>query len=1138
MDSLYSDQNSIGQNDDSEIPRTQLDRTDEPQADQPLEQETKKEVFLAVDPDVIGYIYETSNYKDQLKSLLEEKEIDWQWKEGNNFAAFEINGDCNEDILKLSVKTVQSFLGTFVKYEIPVEKHIWDAAVAEISSYGCCQGHDPPMIQTVKDELKLRIAFVENNVMPKCKDVEVEIVSDEESQNPKVWLKGPKEQLDIAMDEFLEQEIGTSEKPLNLPQNVLKLLIKKEGKDAIEKVLEDQKLNSVIKFNTSFENVSASVLGNSERDAREAVSRISEIAAEEKVEVDQQNVALKSRAEWTELCEEIKKETDVLIQDEHLPVTLVVGFTDDVKNAVTRLQQFVDRNLIRIEQLICPSKDVKQYIRQIRGEDLRSIETELVHDDVKILDDNGEDGYKFYISGRGEGLQKSKTLLAEIIDKTVASNFTIEQPGLRKTFGRGRGDSLVKMVGTDQKCLIRIEKKFWQNNGGDSLLEGYTRDDSSDLTQFVTPQGHRISIQIGNIAEEQVHTVVCPEGECSGAIQKSSPAMSQYLGGLQVGDISFLVGVNLPCQYVIHTRCSNWNGGRGEETLRKIVRESLYKVEHNSGDSIAIPDVRFIAFRHNQSTTDALRKEMDKRTKGKQMMFLSAIPRDRMKKPFQREKGKHSTPTLTTFGRAAIEIITDNLTRQDTDAIVNTINADMKMRNAGQLSSVIAQESGPGVEKECESLGLQPGGTAVITRGGKLKARYIIHLIPISSDKQHLQKCLEEGLRLAEANSLQSISIPAIGTGGHGMSAVQSANMIFQALQNVCKDCVSIRKVNIVVFQDHGQAMSILEAFEQEQKRQQNAACRDKIATQPIKQTVRVWVTGSDEGVSRAVDALNSGFTDECLSGKVKDEGISKLSDSQGQVRLLFEEAHKRDIEMTFDASRNHIKVRGDVLEVPKMVEKIYQEISKRKQQLEEEREYENAQMVSKTVQWAYKVNETEAQFDLQTNHKVELAHSKEDPSIKVSLRGDEFVIDLKAKTGCGQHHGEQLTLIRKLKNAEDVSLPETWSPMTSDEVQAVPLNTHSKEYENVSNIFYRTAKQKPTITRIDRVQNPFLFRRYMVRKQKMDKDNGRNNVRQLFHGTSSDRTMKINAHGFNRSFSGEHGECSVFINCYTFHWN
>ena len=515
-----------------------------------MEQETKKKVFLAVDPDVIGYIYEKSNYKDQLKSLLEEKEIDWQWKEGNNFAAIEINGDCNEDILNLSVETVQSFLGTFVKYEIPVEKHIWDDAVAEISSYGCCKGHDPaPKIQTVKDQLKLRvisrnsdinhkthiktkllklskkatfksveildytkeyitllkkIAFVENNVMPKCKDVEVEIVSDEESQNPKVWLKGPKEQLDIAMDEFLEQEIGTSEKPLNLPQNVLKRLIKKEGKDAIEKVLEDQKLNSVIKFNTSFENVSASVLGNSERDAREAVSRISEIAAEEKVEVDQQNVALKSRAEWTELCEEIKKETDVLIQDEHLPVTLVVGFTDDVKNSVTRLQQFVDRNSIRIEQLICPSKDVKQYIRQIRGEDLRSIETELVHDDVKILDDNGEDAYKFYISGRGEGLQKSKTLLAEIIDKTVASNFTIEQPGLRKTFERGRGDSLVKMVATDQKCLIRIEKKFWQNNGGDSLLEGYTQDDSSDLTQFVTPQGHRISIQIGNIAEEQV----------------------------------------------------------------------------------------------------------------------------------------------------------------------------------------------------------------------------------------------------------------------------------------------------------------------------------------------------------------------------------------------------------------------------------------------------------------------------------------------------------------------------------------------------------------------------------------------------------------------------------------------------------
>ena len=109
---------------------------------------------------------------------------------------------------------------------------------------------------------------------------------------------------------------------------------------------------------------------------------------------------------------------------------------------------------------------------------------------------------------------------------------------------------------------------------------------------------------------------------------------------------------------------------------------------------------------------------------------------------------------------------------------------------------------------------------------------------------------------------------------------------------------------------------------------------------------------------------------------------------------------------------------------------------------------------------------------------------------------------------------------------------------MTSEEVQAVPLDTHSKEYENVSNIFYLTAKQKPTITRIDRLQNPYLFRRYMLRKQKMDKDNGRNNERQLFHGTSSDRTININTQGFNRSFSGEHGEFSVFINCYTFHWN
>ena len=96
-------------------------------------------------------------------------------------------------------------------------------------------------------------------------------------------------------------------------------------------------------------------------------------------------------------------------------------------------------------------------------------------------------------------------------------------------------------------------------------------------------------------------------------------------------------------------------------------------------------------------------------------------------------------------------------------------------------------------------------------------------------------------------------------------------------------------------------------------------------------------------------------------------------------------------------------------------------------------------------------------------------------------------------------------------------------------EVVTVELDKTSKHYKDVSSKFYTTA-QDATITRIDRVQNPYRYRSYMLRKEKMDKDNGGNNERQLFHGTSVESTNAINTQGFNRNFCGKHGECPIIL--------
>ena len=97
--------------------------------------------------------------------------------------------------------------------------------------------------------------------------------------------------------------------------------------------------------------------------------------------------------------------------------------------------------------------------------------------------------------------------------------------------------------------------------------------------------------------------------------------------------------------------------------------------------------------------------------------------------------------------------------------------------------------------------------------------------------------------------------------------------------------------------------------------------------------------------------------------------------------------------------------------------------------------------------------------------------------------------------------------------------------------VHTVPLSKSSTEYKDVMRKFQATASGV-NIQKIERIQNPHLYQCYMVRKQKMDKDLGRNSERRLFHGTDSKNVSHINVQGFNRSLCGANGKL-VTIYCY-----
>ncbi len=169
-----------------------------------------------------------------------------------------------------------------------------------------------------------------------------------------------------------------------------------------------------------------------------------------------------------------------------------------------------------------------------------------------------------------------------------------------------------------------------------------------------------------------------------------------------------------------------------------------------------------------------------------------------------------------------IQLIQGDITKLKVDAIVNAANSSLM--GGGGVDGAIHRVGGPAILEECRQIVAWQGrcetGDAVITTGGNLSARFVIHTVgPIwhggnNNEANMLKNAYLNSLILAMENEVETIAFPNISTGVYGFSKEKAAEIAIQIVTQFLSENEQIKKVYFVCFDEenyrlYGQLLNI-----------------------------------------------------------------------------------------------------------------------------------------------------------------------------------------------------------------------------------------------------------------------------------------------------------------------------------------
>ncbi|XP_075466033.1 protein mono-ADP-ribosyltransferase PARP14-like isoform X2 [Ascaphus truei] len=767
---------------------------------------------------------------------------------------------------------------------------------------------------------------------------------------------------------------------------------------------------------------------------------------------------------------------------------------------------------------------------------------------------------------RGDERKKSQGHVSRDVRETSQGRVTRDVRETSRGSGRTWRRATDEMVTTKEGLTIR-------------LIQGNIQDAKTGV--IVNSVGRELDLDRGG-ASKALFNRAGPE------LQRLLDTASQ---GAQVeeGCVFETDGCNLNCELVLHVVTPHWDKGRGssEKAIGRIVTTCLDMTVQHRLDSISFPaigtgnlgfpkdviatlmfnevlrfsstnrlqhlqEVNFFLHPSDPGTIQAFSNELtncgganpsaarsNKAPSGKGSVFFGAV----------------TTPALGVHemrvGSVTYQVKTGDITKENTDVIVNSSNQDFTLQRG--VSQAILQAAGQSVVRDCAIRAAQPHKGYILTQSGNLLCNQIIHVVGPTDPKLIRSTVLAV---LQECGNLQvtSVSFPAIGTGAGNIPPSAVADAMLDAVVDFAssKSAQSVQTVKVVIFQQpmlndfytsmkkkEGTSLPEPESVFQKltslfmpRKRKPAQKLSAFELTDNIEPAVFHLCGESKESVKNTSSWLEKRILDEQEENVLTGEWVADFQERE--VQMLSELQKRFQVSIEYKSAGSSVRVAGLTRDVMKASREIQDMINKIRDKKTEERE---AELCSNIVQWRYHDGATWVKFNKLTNLQLEEAASEKTRGIRVSISGRQYSVNMATKSATDSQ-GNAMG-IERVPIHEGQALPAHWDQM-NDQVKVVPLNTGTPEYTEVQAEFTKTCAMR--IIKIERIQNKHLWLNYQIKKQSIDsKNKNKSNEKRLFHGTDPNAISNVNRNGFNRSYAGKNGsilQLPIGRHCSSMHSN